>query len=209
MSETLVIGTPTAKVREICALVAGRLHETPALGASDGELESWRAELLLEAQRPSRVVVAIWPDEQAAGPLVGLDPEAWRARCDTALVHWATALGAAGRICADGGAIVAVVESPAAGDAALWVPEHAVGEAAITLVRSVAHQEGARRVRANAVTTSLRLAETARSSPAAPLASFPGSLQNEVSGAVWMLLGEEAAGVTASVVPADCGASRR
>jgi enoyl-[acyl-carrier-protein] reductase (NADH) len=114
-------------------------------------------------------------------------------------------LGVAAARCADGGAIVAVVERPAPLDCAGFAPETAVGEAACALVRSLARSEGPRGVRVNAVATSARLAPPRPVAPAPALASFPGALEREVAGALRLLLGSDASGVTGQVLAADCG----
>ena len=108
-----------------------------------------------------------------------------------------------------GGAIVAVVERPPPLDAAGWGPASAVADAAENMVRSLARSEGGRGVRVNAVTTPVRLQHPPLVDPAPSLATFPGTVGREVVGAVRMLLGDDAAGVTGTVVHADCGRSWR
>jgi enoyl-[acyl-carrier-protein] reductase (NADH) len=117
-------------------------------------------------------------------------------------------MGVASRRVADGGAVVAVVEAPAPIDSAGWTPESGVAEAAIVLARSLAQSEGARGVRANAITTPLRLGGGELAPPPA-LPGYPGTLEDDVAGAVRMLLGEDARGVTASVTYVDRGRTLR
>lgn len=195
-------------VRELCALVAGDFCATPKIGASEADHEAWRAEQL-GAECCDRVVVALWPEVQQLADVADLGADRWAERCDDVLLLWSVVLGAASRRCADSGSLVSVIESPAPRDSAGWSPEFALAEGVIALTRAVAQAEGERGVRANVVTTPFRMGETATALPGPPLRSFPGNLQSEVSGAVWLLLGEEAVGVTASVIAADCGRARR
>jgi NAD(P)-dependent dehydrogenase (short-subunit alcohol dehydrogenase family) len=118
-------------------------------------------------------------------------------------------MGVAARRCADGGAVVAVVERPPPLDVAGWAPAAAVADAAENLARSLARAEGGRGVRVNAVTTPVRLHRPPLVDPQPSLATYPGRVDREVVGAVRMLLGDDAAGVTGTVVHADGGRSWR
>jgi NAD(P)-dependent dehydrogenase (short-subunit alcohol dehydrogenase family) len=151
------------------------------------------------------VVVAPWDEGVAWAPLGEVDLDGWMARCEVPLARWWAAMGVAARRCADGGAIVAVVEAPPPIDSAGWAPAAAVADAAENMIRSLAHAEGARGVRANTVTTPVRLQHAPLVDPQPPLANFPGTIAGEVAGAVRLLLDGDAAGVTASVVHADSG----
>jgi hypothetical protein len=168
--------------------------------------ERWRDAAVGGAEKFARVVVAAWPPVAAAGAaLLSTPPEAWLARAEDPIARWVFALGVAAARCADGGAIVAVLERPAPLDSAGFAPESAVADAASALVRSLARSEGPRGVRVNAVATSVRIAPAQPVAPAPALASFPGALEREVAGAVRMLLGADASGVTGQVLAADCG----
>jgi NAD(P)-dependent dehydrogenase (short-subunit alcohol dehydrogenase family) len=173
------------------------------------DLERWRDEhatgLAVE-----RVVVAPWPDGSApAASLHDLTPETWVSAVEVELARWFAALGVAVRRCRDGGAVVAVVERPPPLDAADRSVASAVADAAEALVRSLARSDGRRGVRVNAVTTPTRLVTPPVIDPPPPLPSFPGSVSVEVAGAVRLLLSTDAAGVTGTVVHADCGRSWR
>ena len=210
MSEALLaIGTPTAEVRRLAELLGAELLALPAAApasARDAELERWRARARELAPR-RRIVVAAWRAEASPGALLGLADEAWCARAEDPLVDWMVALGSASALCADGGSLVAVVERPAPLDASGWVPEAGVADAVEALVRSLARSEGPRGVRVNAVATPVRLVSGPVVAPAPPLAAFPGALEREVVGAVRLLLGDDACGLTGSVLAADCGRS--
>lgn len=198
----LVIGDDSPAVRALAAALGGR---PLALPADAGELEAWRARESSGA-RAGRTVVCPLADAPAApAALITLEPRAWLARAEDPLARWVFALGVASARCADGGAIVAVVERPAPLDCAGRAPESAVAEAACALVRSLARSEGPRGVRVNAVLTSARMAPERPVAPAPALARFPGSLEREVAGAVRILLAEDAAGVTGQLLAADCG----
>ena len=72
------------------------------------------------------------------------DGAAWAAQFEAPYLLWNFALGAAGRRCADGGAVVAVCQAPAALDAPGRTPELAIADGVLSLVRSVAAAEGPR-----------------------------------------------------------------
>ena len=59
------------------------------------------------------------------------------------------------------------------------------------------------------LTTPARLTTGEVVQPSPPLASFPGSLERDVVGAVRVLLSDEVAGLTGQVVHADAGRSWR
>jgi len=180
-------------------------------GATDwpwaDELERWR-EAAGTGAAVDTVVVAAWVRSPARPlPLDTLGLDAWVARGELPLARWFAALGAAVRRCADGGTVVAVVERPAPLDCAGWAPETGVADAVEAMVRSLARSEGGRGVRVNAVTTPTRLVDGPVVEPPPPLSSFPGTVEVEVAGAVRMLLGADAAGVTGTVLDAGCGRS--
>lgn len=170
-------------------------------------LESWRREQCSSVRRFRYIVVAPWLGAPVSSPLLQTDLEAWSARCEAALAGWFTAMGCAQELCADGGSIVAVAETPASLDSAEWAPEVAVADAVVALVRSLARSEGERGVRVNAVTTPWRMTTAECVAPAPALAGFPGRLEEEVAGAVRLLLSPDSQGLTGSVLRADCGRS--
>ncbi|HEX7136115.1 MAG TPA: SDR family oxidoreductase [Iamia sp.] len=171
------------------------------------ELEAWRT-AAMAGPAVDAVVVAAWVTAPS-GPVpladVGLDE--WVARGEAPLARWFAALGVAARRAADGGSVVAVVERPAPLDCADRAAETGVADAVLAMARSLARSEGGRGVRVNVVTTGARLVPATVVDPAPPLATFPGTVGTEVVGAVRMLLGPDAAGVTGTVVHADCGRS--
>jgi hypothetical protein len=209
-SDVLMIGTPTAEVRALAKALDAEWCELPALESVDDDaLEAFRRERNGDGERAwPGVVVALWRAQAVAAPLVELDAEGWEQRGEFPLIAWNVAMGVASRRVADGGAAVAVVEAPAPIDSAGWTPESGVAEAAIVLARSLAQSEGARGVRANAITTPLRLGGGELAPPPA-LPGYPGTLEDDVAGAVRMLLGEDARGVTASVTYVDRGRTLR
>lgn len=212
-STTLLIGSDIAQIRTLASRLDAELQALPVLDATDDpdwpwteRLELWRRELLAGAPH-RRVVVAVWSPQPAGGELRDTGTGAWLQRGESLLAAWFAALGCAQRLCADGGAAVALVETPAPLDSAGWGPEVAVAEAVTALVRSLARSEGARGARFNVVTTPYRITTGKTVAPAPPLGTFPGHLDPEVLGAVCMLLGDDATGLTGTVMHADCGRS--
>jgi NAD(P)-dependent dehydrogenase (short-subunit alcohol dehydrogenase family) len=217
MTSTLLIGSDTKDVRDFAATLDAELLALPAVlaGSDDAgswewaaELESWR-DRESSGQTFDRIVVAVWADQLTAGPAIGLDPAGWEARAEQPLTRWAVALGCAVSRCADGGSIVPVVDGPTTLECAGWAPETAVAEGVRALSRSLALSEGARGVRVNLVSTPARFPFGELMHPAPPLATFPGTLDREVAGAVRMLLSPDAVGVTGGIVHADAGRAWR
>jgi hypothetical protein len=203
--DPLILGTDVAAVRALAAALDGHLEFVPA-AADDTALEAWRRRGAV-ADRCDRIVVALWSETApGAEALTDLDAEAWETRAEAPLLAWSVALAAAASRCADGGAVVAVVEAPAALDAAGFAPEAGLAAAVRALARSLAASEGARGVRVNTVTTQARLGVTPVA-PVPPLASFPGSVEREVAGAVRLLLSADASGLTGCSLAADSGRS--
>lgn len=204
-----MIGTPTAEVRALATALDAEWLEVPALETADAAaLEGFRL-AHEDSQRHARVVVAVWHAQVVRSSLVDLEQEEWERRGELPLVAWNVAMGVASRLVRSDGALVAVVEAPAPIDSSGWSPECGIAEAAIVLARSFAQSEGERGVRANAVTTPLRLGGGELAPAPALPDRFPGTLEADVVGAVRMLLSEDAAGVTAGVVHADCGRALR
>jgi len=199
----LILGTDVAAVRALADALGGRLELVPAAGG-DAALEAWRRRSASAAPRAG-IVVALWSElPPRADPLTDLDAGAWETRAEAPLLAWMVALAAAAARCADDGAVVGVVEAPSALDAAGFAPEVGLAAAVRALARSLAASEGARGVRVNTVTTQARLG-VVPVDPAPPLASFPGSVEREVAGAVRLLLSADAAGLTGCTLAADSG----
>src|SRR6056297_1649274 len=189
-----------------CDAAAGRCPRGRARAAA-ARLRSRRLRRVARRRRRRsgrrHVIVAVWSEGEAPDPLLELDESAWTRRLEGPFLLWNLALGAAAARCDDGGSIVALVQSPSALDAAGFTPEAAIGDGVVALIRSVAASEGPRGVRANAVTTPLRLVERATLAPAPPLPGYPGRIDVEVAGAIRMLLSEDACGLTGRVLAAD------
>ena len=66
-------------------------------------------------------------------------------------------------------------------------------------------QHGARGVRANVVGTEIATAPELLLGLAPPLPSFPGTVDQQVAGAVRLLLSPDASGITGTLVRADSG----
>lgn len=201
----LVLAHDAKPARALVDALGGEVVALPSFDAPE-TFESWRAETL--AGPPAeRIVVAPWLEAARFAPLLEVDSEAWRARFELPYLLWNFALGAAAGRCADGGAIVAVSQAPAALDAPGRVPELAIADGVLSLVRSVAAAEGPRGVRANLVTTPVGLVEGEIVDPAPPLEGFPGTIDRHVAGAVRTLLSDDASGLTGRVLAADGGRS--
>jgi len=168
-------------------------------------LEEWRERTTAALRGAERIVVCTWPRPSPPKRCIELNAAEWCAAAEWESALWFSALQAAAAACADGGAIAVVVERPVSLDAEGRAPLVAVAEGIITFARSLAICEGGRSVRINSVSTEIATAPARLLGLAPPLASFPGRAEVEVAGAVRMLLSADAAGVTGSVVRADCG----
>jgi hypothetical protein len=215
VSGTLLLSGDAVEVHDVAKGLGAEVLAVPEIdstalgwGWADA-LETWRTAAAAGAPSP-RVVVAPWtapaPEPR---PLAELDLDTWVARGEVALARWIAAFGVAKARCADGGAIVALVDRPAPLDCAGWAPETGVADAVEALTRSLARSEGPRGVRVNAVTTPARLTTGAVVDPPPPLGAFPGSVRLEAAGAVRLLLDPDALGLTGTVLHADCGRSWR
>lgn len=203
----LLLGTSTAPLRALAAGLGADLVEVP-VGADDAAFEAWRDDVAA-GPAADRVVVAPWADVHDGGAVDGIDPVSWAVRAEDPIAAWVMALGAAALRCADGGVIVSVVERPSPLDCAGWAPESGVADAVEALTRSLGRAEGPRGVRVHAVTTPARFVAGDVVQPPPPLASFPGTVERDVVGAVRMLLSDDAAALTGQVVHADAGRSWR
>lgn len=168
--------------------------------------EGWRTAVIGGEPR-RQIVVSVWLEDAVQAELIGIAPAAWRRRFEMPYLLWNFALGAAGRRCADGGAIVAVVQAPAALESPGFTPELAIADGVFALVRSVAAAEGPRGVRANLVTTPIGLVDSEIIAPPPPLPGFPGTIEGHVAGAVRTFLSADAAGLTGRSLSADGGRS--
>jgi len=201
----LLLGTDCPSMRSLARVLGADLLPLPSLESPD-RFEAWRGEV--GAGPPhERLIVSVWNDEPSRKPILDLEVEAWEGRLERPYLLWNLALGAAARRCRDGGSIAALVQTPAALDSAGWTPEMSIGDGVVALVRSLAASEGRRGVRANAVTTPLGLVGPDVIAPPPPLDRFPGRLQDEVAGAIRLLLSPDSLGLTGRVLPADCGRS--
>jgi NAD(P)-dependent dehydrogenase (short-subunit alcohol dehydrogenase family) len=177
----------------------------PAAGEPE-RFEAWRSEAMAGEPREA-IVIAAWLDAPSEAELMDVDTTAWRRRFELPYLLWNFALGAAGRRVTDGGALVGVVQAPAALDAPGWTPELAIADGVFSLIRSLAAAEGPRGVRANLVNTPIGLVEGELIAPAPPLEGFPGTIERHVAGAVRTLLSPDAIGLTGRVLTADGGRS--
>lgn len=202
---TLMLASETEEMQRLAKDLEAELYPLPAVDAPAG-FEAWRKQVVGGAAC-SKVVVAPWQNGRRAGALLELDGEGWRRRFEAPYLLWNFALGAAAERCADGGAVVALVQAPAALDSPGWTPELSIADGVLSLVRSIAASEGGRGVRANLVTTPIGLVGPEVIAPAPPLPGFPGRLHEEVAGAVRMLLSKDACGLTGRILPADGGRS--
>lgn len=221
LPETLMIASPLDALRGVAATLGAAFVAVPECPLAAGDhagpgsvwshtdaLDEWRTETS-QGPQTGAIVVAVWPTTNTAAPFTTMSPTDFAVRSEWPFVAWYAALGAAIERCADGGTIVAVIERPSPLDCAGWAPESGTADAVEAMIRSLARSEGPRGVRVNAVTTPSRLAPAQPIAPPPPLSSFPGSVDHEVSNAVSMLLGSGSAGVTGTVVHADCGRSWR
>ena len=169
-----------------------------------------------DASGPQQVVVAAWAPVRPVRAVVELDLDVWVDSVEAPVALWSAALGVAARQVADGGGVVAVVDRPSPLDCAGHGPEVAVADAVEAMVRSLGRSEGPRGVRVNLVTTPVRTAPGGASdpdgrvvAPPPPLDRYPGTIEDDVAGAVRMLLGPGAVGLTGTVLHADSGRSWR
>jgi NAD(P)-dependent dehydrogenase (short-subunit alcohol dehydrogenase family) len=169
-----------------------------------GTIEAWTDELR-ELPARDRVVVCTWPDTAPAAALVALDPTAWRRQVEWPTALWYSTLVAVSARCADGGSMVVVADRPASLDVVGRGADVTVAEGVANVVRSLAAREGGRGVRVNTVFSALNTSTSDLDGSPPPLASFPGTVDREVAGAVRMLLSTDAAGITGAVVSATGG----
>jgi NAD(P)-dependent dehydrogenase (short-subunit alcohol dehydrogenase family) len=162
---------------------------------------------LADEHRPSLVVLCTWSAPCAAAHALDIADDAFRIDVERPLARWILGLARLVRWCTDGGSVVVVVERPAGLDTPGRSAQTMLAEGLIAYARSLAHSEGARGVRVNTVTTALHTAPDVLLGQRPPLATFPGRVDVEIAGAVRMLLGSDACGVTGAMLHADCGRS--
>lgn len=204
-AETILIGFECAEPRGVADALDALFIAAPPL-EDDQAWVAWREGL--KGEKPVRnVVVALLPELHAQAPLVDLSGAEWLARGETPLLRWMEALATAAPLCADNGALVAVVDCAPPLDSAGLAPEAGVAEGVEALMRSLALSEGKRGVRANAVVTPARIVTKPIVAPAPPLDGFPGSLREDVVRIVRLLLSDDAKYLSGHTLPADRGRS--
>lgn len=201
----LLLATEADCTLRLAKALDADLSPLPRLDA-EHTFEAWRDDILSGPTR-SRVIACVWLSVAGPEELTRLDADQWRVRFERPYLLWNFVLGAAGRICRDDGAIVAVAQAPAALDAPGFTPELAISDGVLALVRSVAAAEGPRRVRANLVTTPIGLITGDLVAPAPPLDLFPGTIESHVAGAVRNFLSPDSIGLTGRALAADGGRS--
>jgi hypothetical protein len=142
-------------------------------------LRAWRAEIEL-LPTADQVVICTWPPVAPAVRLVDLSPSQWRRDVEWPTALWFSTLVAAAGRCAGGGALVAVVDRPPTSDTIGYAARVTVAEGVTNVVRSLAASEAERSVRVNAV-----------------VATLP---DEQASGAVRLLLSDDAAGLTGTAL---------
>ena len=214
MTKPLVIGLDEEYARSIAAAIDGELLVQPAIENASVDwhwanaLETWRT-LANDGPKADHIVVALFPEVIDATTLDRIDLDDWVERCEVSLAQWIASLGVAQRRCADGGSITAVVDRAAPLDAAGRSAETSVSDAVEALIRSLARSEGARGIRVNLLTTPARLTNLPVVDPQPPLASFPGSIDDQIISTCRMLLSDDAAALTSTVIHVDSGRSWR
>jgi NAD(P)-dependent dehydrogenase (short-subunit alcohol dehydrogenase family) len=214
MTSPLLLGLDRTDVRTIADALDATVELQPAIADRSTDwrwataLDSWR-DLAGRGPSTTRIVIALLAEVHDPTPLELLDLAGWIERCELDLARWVAAFGVAQRRCADHGTIVAIVDRAAPLDAAGRCAETAVSDAVEAMVRSLARSEGPRGVRVNLVTTPARLTSLPVVDPQPPLSAFPGSIEEEVLSTCRMLLSEEAAGLTSTVLHVDSGRSWR
>jgi NAD(P)-dependent dehydrogenase (short-subunit alcohol dehydrogenase family) len=220
----LFVGHRTGLAAELLAGLGGRAVGTeftpPATADPSGavtresawswgwapEVSRW-GEQLRAGPPVGSAVVCSWDaaDLPPPTPMVELTPPEWVRQVEVPLAVWSTAVVGAAERCRDGGSLVVVVELPAALDGTGRAGLVAVAEGVVALARSAALVHGERGVRVNVVAAELATAPATAAGTAPALPGFPGRAAHEVAGAVRMLLSSDAAGVTGTLIRADCG----
>jgi NAD(P)-dependent dehydrogenase (short-subunit alcohol dehydrogenase family) len=214
MTGPLMIGLDTAPTQTIATAISAELLRQPAISDTSLDwrwadaLEDWRS-AAAQGRPAEHIVVALLDELESPTPLAELDPQAWVRRCEIGLARWVAALGVAQRRCGDGGRIIAIVDRVAPLDCSGRSAETAISDAVEALIRSLARSEGPRGVRVNLLTTPARLTSLPVIDPQPPLATFPGSIGDEVIATCRMLLSEDATALTGAVLHIDSGRSWR
>lgn len=213
LDDCLFIGLDAAPTRELAASLHLDLVAPPPLRSAEGWSWSFADDITsfvatIDALPvASNVVVCTWPEHVEPRALTDVTATTWVNDVERSLALWYSVITAAAERCADGGAIAVVVERPAPVDTPGHTITTTVAEGIATLTRSVALVHGERGVRANTVTTAIATAPETLVGMAPALATYPGTVSVEVAGAVRMVLGPDACGVTGTVVHADAGRS--
>lgn len=209
----LVIGAIVPATAALAEALGAPLVAAPALPPPKGwdwswkgAIDTWTAELE-DRPQADHVVVCTWSAPAPPAPLADAGGTRWVTGVEQPLALWFATVVTAARCCADGGALVVVVERPAAIDAAGFAEATIVGEGLVTLTRSLGHAEGPRGVRVNAVVSQLTTVPEALAGLPPMVASFPGTADREVAGAVRLALSEDASGISGTALRADGGRS--
>jgi NAD(P)-dependent dehydrogenase (short-subunit alcohol dehydrogenase family) len=213
MTTTLFVGLDSPHTRELAAALSAELVSPPPLAAPDGwawtfgdDVERFAASLA-DGPPVDQVIVCTWAEHYGPKPLVDVDPAEWMTEVERTLALWYSVLTRVVERVADGGAMAVVVERPAAIDCAGYAGTTAVAEGLVALTRSCALVHGARGVRVNAIGTEVSTAPEVLLGLAPALPSFPGTISDQVAGAVRMVLSPDASGVSGTLVRADAGRS--
>jgi NAD(P)-dependent dehydrogenase (short-subunit alcohol dehydrogenase family) len=210
---TILIGSDIPEVVELGDLLGADLIRLPTLPLDPDwswapALEEWR-EAAAASPQVDHVVVAAWGGVNREPSFADLDEARWLVDGEQRLAIWAAAFGAAVRRCADGGAVVAVIDRPHVLDSASHTMLLMVADGVENLVRSMARAEGSRGVRINALTSSSRLTPLSDMLAPAPLPGHPGTIRQHVAPLVSQLLLPDTAGLSGRVIDVDFGRSWR
>jgi NAD(P)-dependent dehydrogenase (short-subunit alcohol dehydrogenase family) len=207
----LFVGLDIPATRQLADALGAQLIAPPPLPRSP----SWQwtfsdaveqfGETLAAGPEVQYVVICTWAERYDERAVIDLSGEQWLHDVERPLALWFRVLTTVAERCARDGAIVVVVERPAPIDSSGHGGTVAIAEGIVALTRSVALIHGARGVRANVVGTEIATAPELLLGLAPPLPSFPGTIDQQVAGAVRLLLSPDASGITGTLVRADSG----